>query len=278
MTNTALVGDDDLISDAGFDGIGRRTTQHLESAGLTTVRQLADARATELAAALEPSFPNLRPDTLGARVEHWIEQARDRLYTANERSTRGHVFLLTIWTDPDGRPLRSRIDHRRSDEPTSDVTTADLAGWSPAAFARFVERSAQLVNARRLTDERSQPTTDVVEWSHHSIEGQLVRGGPAPIEIRAHVTTDDVDDDGHGDGIRYRVSGRLSPLGGGQPIALGTCTGRVDRGSPMMLEFGAHHVPDRVHRAWFDVSVSPPAPDDVALLAVRPTAHRSPSG
>ena len=45
MTNTALVGDDDLIGDAGFDGIGRRTTQHLESVGLTTVRQLADARA-----------------------------------------------------------------------------------------------------------------------------------------------------------------------------------------------------------------------------------------
>ena len=267
MTNTALVGDDDLIGDAGFDGIGRRTTQHLESVGLTTVRQLADARAPELVTALEPSFPNLRPDTLGARVEHWIEQARDRLYSADERSTRGHVFLLTIWTDPDGRPLRSRIDHRGADEPTSDVTTADFAGWSPAAFARFVERSAHLVNARRLTDERSEPTPDVVEWSHHSIEGQLVRGGPAPIEIRAHVTTDDLD--GDGDRIRYRVSGRLNPLGGGPSIALGTCTGRVDRGSPMMLEFGAHRVPDRVHRAWFDVSVSPPAADDAGVLAVR---------
>ena len=160
MTNTTLVGDDDLIGDAGFDGIGRRTTQHLESAGVTTVRQLADARAPDLVTALEPSFPNLRPDTLGARVEHWIEQARDRLHTSDERSTRGHVFLLTIWTDPDGRPLRSRIDHRRSDEPTSDVTTADLAGWSPAAFARFVERTADLVTpADSPTSDRSRPQT-----------------------------------------------------------------------------------------------------------------------
>jgi hypothetical protein len=272
MTNTALVGDDDLISDAGFDGIGRRTAQHLESVGLSTVRQLADAHAPELATALEPSFPNLRPDTLGARVEQWIEQARHRVHSANERSARGHVFLLTIWTDGDGRPLRSRVDHRQSDEPTSDVTTADFAGWSPAAFARFVERSAHLVNARSLTAERSEPITEVVEWSQHSIEGQLVRGGSAPIEIRAQVTTDDVD--GDGDEIRYRVSGRLSPLGGGPPIALGTCTGRVDRGSPMMLEFGAHHVPPQVHRAWFDVSVSPPAPDDATLLAVHPPARR----
>ena len=246
MTNMALVGDDDVICDAGFDGIGRRTAEHLEAVGIASVRQLAEANATDLAAALEPSFPNLRTETLGARAERWISQARERLRSANERSARGHVFLLTLWTDSDGRPVRSRIDYRDPGEPTSEATTADMAGWSPVAFVRFVERMAELVAARSLTDERIEPATDVVEWSHHQVEGPLIRGRSMPIEIRAQVSTEDLDS---GDGrIRFRATGRLAPLGGGQPIAVGTCFGRADHGLPMVLEFGAHRVADRVHR------------------------------
>lgn len=267
MTNMALVGDDDVICDAGFDGIGRRTAEHLEAVGIASVRQLAEANAADLAAALGPSFPNLRTETLGARAERWISQARERVRSANERSARGHVFLLTLWTDAAGRPVRSRIDYRDPDEPTSEATTADMAGWSPVAFARFVERTADLMDARSLTDERIEPATDVVEWSHHQVEGPLIRGRSMPIEIRAHVSTDDLD---RGDGpIRFRATGRLAPLGGGQPIALGTCSGRADHGAPMVLEFGAHRIADRVHRAWFDVAVSPPAPEDLQLV-VRP--------
>jgi hypothetical protein len=266
MTNTALVGDDDLICDARLDGVGRRTAEHLESVGITSVRDLADARPADLAASLEPSFPNLRPGTLVARAEHWIEQARGRLRTrANARSARAHVFLLTLWTDAEGTPVRSRVEHRHSDEPTSEVTTADLAGWSPAAFARFVERTARLTNARALTDERMAPSADVVEWSRHLVHGQLIRGGTQPVEIRAQVTTTRQGDTAP---TRYRAVGRVTPLGGGPPIMLGTCSGRVERGSPMTLEFGAHHLPDRVHRAWFDVALSPPTTEDAGVAVV----------
>lgn len=255
MTNSVLTRGDERITEAGIEGIGSLTAERLEAAGIASVDQLAEADVSELADSLAGSFPRLKAETLRQRVGRWVALAGDRIRGGSARATRGHVFLLTLWADADGTPLRSRFGYRNPDEPTSEETSLETVGWSPLAFASFVEHAAGLQLARRLSEERAEHTK-VVEWSKHHIEGHLVRGGTKPVEIRSSIPTADLEADAGR--IRWRASGRLVPFGGRSQIVLGTCSGTVARGDPIEFTFGTHAVPDSVHRASFDLMVSPP--------------------
>ncbi len=261
MTNAVLTSGDELIKQAGIEGIGSRTADRLEAVGISSVVQLADADAGQLADTLSRSYSQLKLATLRQKVDQWVSLARERVRRDAGLSTRGHVFLLTLWADSDGRPVRSRFGYRSPDEPTSDETSIEMMGWSPVAFAGFVERAARLSLAHDLTEERVEPT-EVVEWSKHEVHGDLIKGGAAPVEVRARVPTEQLDVERGW--IRWRAAGRLVPFGGGPQIGLGSCAGTVEPGAPIELEFGAHLVPDHLHRLWFHLAVSPPAaPEDV---------------
>lgn len=263
MTNDVLIHDDELLRDAAIEGIGDRTADKLAGADITSVRELAAADADELAVALRDSFPRIRAETLRERTARWILLARDRL-DADSRTERGHVFLLTLWVDAAGRPVRSRFGYRSPDEPTSERETIDDVGWSPISFARFVESCAELVAARELSEERLD-VTEVVEWATHRLQGPLVRGGHGPVEIRADVPSDDLGEAGRR--LRWRATGHLLPLGGGSAIPLGAISGVVTAGDDIPLVFGSHHAGPRLHRVWFDLAVSPPTehPVDPAI-------------
>ena len=264
MTNAVLNTRDDLIAVADIKGIGDVTAERLEAAGITSVGELAGANVAKLAASLAEGFPQFRTETLQRKVAHWIALANDHTSAASSRAKRSHVFLLTLSVDADGVPLRSRFGYRSTDEPTSEQTSLDTAGWSPLTFARFVERAAGLSQALSLSEERVEHT-EVVEWSRHQIQGQLVRRGSAATEIRAKIPTGRLD--AEGGEIRWRASGRLVPLGGGPQIALGTCAGIVDEGEPIDVVFGSPPVSGTVHRAWFDLAVSPAVePEDVPMV------------
>jgi hypothetical protein len=265
MTNTVLNPRDDLITEADIEGIGDLTAERLEAVGITSVGELAEANVAELAASLAEGFPRLKIETLQRKVAHWIALANESASAASSPTKRGHVFLLTLWVDADDVPLRSRFGYRSTDEPTSEETSHETVGWSPLTFARFVERVAGLSQARGLSEERVEHA-EVVEWSRHQIQGQLVRRGSAMTEIRAEIPTDRLDaEDGE---IRWRASGRLVPLGGGPQIALGTCAGRVREGEAIEVVFGSPRVPNTVHRAWIDLAVSPAAePKGVPMMA-----------
>ncbi len=87
-------------------------------------------------------------------------------------------------------------------------------------------------------------------------------------EVRADISTDDFGSDGSS--IRWRAAGRLTPLGGGQSIVVGTSNGVVDQGDPIELAFAVHLVPAGVHRTWFDLAVSPPvAAQNIPDVGVR---------
>ena len=254
MTNTDR--SDEPIRGAGLEGIGNTTVERLESVGISSVEDLADADVLQLTDALSGSFSHLRPETLREKVEHWVGLAGDRASHNLIRTTQGHVFLVRMWTDENGRPIRSRFGYRSPQEPTSEEASVEYVGWSPLAFARFVERMADLSRARGLSEERVEHT-EVVEWSRHQIQGQLVGRGSAMTEIRAEIPTGRLDAE-RGE-IRWRASGRLVPLGGGPQIALGTCVGRVGEGDAIEVVFGSPRVPNAVHRAWIELAVSPAA-------------------
>jgi Domain of unknown function (DUF4332) len=254
MTKAVLKPRDDLLVDADIDGIGDRTAQRLEAVGITSVGELADANAAELAGLLADGFPRLKMGTLQRKVARWIALANEVVGAAG-RARGGHVFLLTLWVDADGVPLRSRFGYRSTDEPISEEDSLESAGWSPLTFARFVEQAAGLSQSRGLSEERVG-RTEVVEWSRHRIEGQLVRRG-STTDIRAEIPTGGLDTE-RGE-IRWRASGRLVPLGGGAQVALGSRAGNVAEGEAIELVFGSPPIDDTVHRAWFDLALSPAA-------------------
>jgi len=135
MTNDVLTSGEELIKEAGIEGIGSRTAERLDAVGIASIDQLAEAEPARLAESLAPDYPKLRAETLRQRVDHWVRLAQERLRPGGEPSTRGHVFLLTLWADADGRPVRSRFGYRSPDEPTSEERSIETVGWSPIAFA-----------------------------------------------------------------------------------------------------------------------------------------------
>lgn len=266
----AVLSDDELIKDAGIDGIGSATAQRLEAAGIASVGQLAEADVDQLAGALARSYPTWKPETLRHRVGVWGALARERLPSTPRRTSPGHVFLLTIWTGADGRPVKSRFGYRSPVEPASEETSQEVVGWSPIAFTRFVQRRADLSDAHELTEEQVHPT-EVLEWSKHLIEGVLVRGGEDAVVVQVEVPTDQLR--AESGRVRWRASGRLVPFGGGPPIALGKDGGSVEHGESIELAFAAQPAPQGLYRAWFDMSVSPPTALEGNRLTV---ADRSP--
>jgi hypothetical protein len=241
------------IKQAGLPGIGEARAARLEAAGVTTVGELANADIDRLANELTGHFKQWKAETLRQRVTEWVALGQERLATISTK-TRGHVFLLTLWADPEGHPLRSRFEYRSPVEPKTEQKAREAVGWSPADFARFVEREAGLLEAKELTEERVDQV-ELVEWSKHRVAGHLVRGGDS-VAVVAEIATQDLSVEG--EAIRWRAAGRLIPFGGVRAIDLGTRVGSAQPGETIELAFGSRSVPEGLYRAWFDLAVSPP--------------------
>jgi hypothetical protein len=266
MTDSYHSSGDPAIQQAGLNGIGNKTAERLEDVGITTVRQLAHAEVEQLASALAANDPRWKAETWRQRAAAWIATAQ--AHESNEsgqttQTTLSYVFLLTLWTDADGRPIRSRFEYRSPEEPKAEKASREIVGWSPVAFARFVGGAAGLTDVSQLTEEPREPT-ELVEWSQHYVEGQLVRGGEAAIAIRAELSGEGLPaEEGR---VRWRATGLLLPFGGGTKIALGECRGTAQSGDRIDLVFPPRSVPDGLYRARFDVNMSPPAPPDHPLI------------
>lgn len=256
MSDAVLSPGDESINEAGLEGIGNTTASRLKAVGVSTVRELAEADGDRLAANLASHYEHWKTETLREHVGQWIRHARAHSGTSKKVAPRGHAFLLTLWVDDRGHPLRSRYGYRRSAQAKAEEVSQELVGWSPFAFTRFVERHAGLVEANDLSEERVEPTR-LIEWSKHRVDGQLVRAHELPVTIRARMAT------GHlptAEGVtRWRVVGSLVPFGDAPRVNLGICAGSVEPGEPIEVEFDARIVRPGLYRAWFEVGISPPA-------------------
>ena len=262
MTDPHHSSGDSAIDQAGLDGIGDKTAERLEDVGVTTVRQLAQADVEQLATDLAANGPQWRAETWHQRARAWIGIAQAYETTGSRQTTLSYVFLITLWTDADGHAIRSRFEYRSPEEPKAEKASREIVGWSPVAFARFVAGTAGLAEVNELTEKPGEPT-ELVEWSQHYVEGQLVRGGEAGIEVRAELSSDSLSaEEGR---TRWRATGWLHRFGGGARIALGECAGTAQSGDRIDLAFPSQSVPAGLYRVSFDVNMSPPAPPDHRL-------------
>lgn len=257
MTDDAPIGNES-IKQAGLQGIGSQTVSRLATAGVTTVADLAAADIDNLSSELADHFPQWKSETLRHRVAQWVALAQER-ETTTTTQTRGHVFLLTLWTDASQHPVRSRFEYRSTSEPNTEKAPRETAGWSPLAFARFVERTAGLVEAKELSEERID-RSEIVEWSQHRIAGRLVHGGEA-VSVEAAIPTEDLAV--AGTPLRWRVAGQLVPFGEKAAVRLGRLAGTGQSGDVIDLLFAARPVSAGLYRAWFDLSLSPPVDAEV---------------
>jgi hypothetical protein len=236
----------------------------LSEVGITTVRDLATADVDRLVDDLErlgDFHPDWKRKTLSRNVEEWVNAAVTRVGRTPDHEARPVVVVLTIWVDEEGRPARTRARLGSPEQLESATASWETVGWSPLGFSTFVTKVVGLAAANELTEETVEQKT-LVEWSHHLVEGDIVRGGKT-IERLIRVPTEGLGE--KGEQIRWRLVATLVPFGGGTALECQVGDGTASIGDSIESRLAVAFIPQGFYRCWLDLAVSPPARIDQTL-------------